>query len=84
MKRGVPVQSQSQYFSRLFFALLSLLRCFTLLSSLENREWGSGGGVCGGGAPSPGPHHSLPVIPKEAEPSTKAAVIAILHSPPPS
>lgn len=73
MKRGVPVQSQSQYFSRLFFALLSLLSRFTLLSSLENREWG---------APSPGPHHSLPVIPKEAEPNTKAAVIAILHSSP--
>lgn len=36
------------------------------------------------GAPSPGPHHSLPMVPKEAEPSTKAAVIAILHSPPPS
>lgn len=49
MKRGVPVQSQSQYFSRLFFALLSLLRCFTLLSLLENREWGSGGGVGVGG-----------------------------------
>lgn len=43
MKRGVPVQSQSQYFSRLFFALLSLLCCFTLLSSLENRECGGGG-----------------------------------------
>lgn len=36
------------------------------------------------GAPSPGPHHSLPMVPKEAQPSTKAAVIAILHSPPPS
>lgn len=78
MKRGVVVQSQSQYFSRLFFAFLSLPSCFPLLSFLENRD----GGV--GGAPSPGPHHSLPVIPKEAEPSTKAAVIAILHSPPPS
>lgn len=31
--------------------------------------------------PSPGPHHSLPMDPKEAEPRTKAAVIAILHSP---
>lgn len=36
------------------------------------------------GAPSLGPHHSLPVVPKEAEPRTKAGVIAILHSPPPS
>lgn len=74
MKRSVPVQSPSQYFSRLFFTLFSLLSCFTFLSSLQNREWG---------APSPGPHHSLPVVPKEAEPNTKTAVIAILHSPPP-
>lgn len=36
------------------------------------------------GAPSPGQHHSLPMVPKEAEANTKAAVIAILHSPPPS
>lgn len=35
-------------------------------------------------APSPGPHHSLPPVPKEAGPNTKAAVIAILHSPTPS
>lgn len=73
MKRSVLVQSQSQYFSPLFFVLLSLLSCFSLLSWLEKRV--------SGGQPSPGPHHSLPVIPKEAEPSTKAAVIAILHSP---
>lgn len=33
------------------------------------------------GAPSSGPHHSLPIVPKEAEPNTKAAVIAILHRP---
>lgn len=54
------------------FALL-LLR-FSVLAG-EQRERG---------APSPGPHHSLPMVPKEAEPNTKAAVIAILHSPPPS
>lgn len=77
--RGWPWSAASPFKDRVNTSLGFSITSFrsspasAFLSSPENREWG---------APSPGPHHSLPMVPKEAEPNTKAAVIAILHSPP--
>lgn len=41
LKRGVLVQSLSQYFTLPFFTLLSLLSCSAFLSSPEKRERGT-------------------------------------------